>query len=233
MKAENWKQRRRAGLVMSWKQMSLLRALRDAADAGAPAVYLDGLHQRTLKSLLRHGWVFRSVDRRGLDRDRYAITDKGRRALKIFERPAKRLDGVCPACGVNPKLVYPSGQYGYCKDCDREHKRRQRALKRPRLNPNRPCSDCGGGPLYVTSTGEVKTWCAACRKKRRAADRQRRRERLLARIATGDIPLCKCGEPLYVTPGGWVVDKCESCHKAYMARYNARRRGHAEPTAAR
>lgn len=217
---ENWKQRNRHGMTMSQKQMGILQDLRAAKEAEFPWVYLDGVHARTLNSLLRFDWV--AVSPGGeLDRDRYRITHAGLKALKIFEVPPRRYDGICPVCGVRPKQMMPSGQHGYCKECDKAHKQRQRALGRPRLNPNRPCSDCGGGPLYVTSTGEVTTWCKACRSKHRAADRRRRNERLLARIAAGDIPLCKCGQPLYVTT--WVHDRCEGCWRDYQKCYRMRR----------
>lgn len=220
---ENWKQRRRHGMVMSRTQMRILQALRAAEKADEPWVYLDRLHKRTLKSLLRFGWVYCSLANE-LDRERYRITSAGLKALKIFETPPRRFDGLCPVCGVRPKHVSVNGRvWGYCQPCDNASKRRARALKRPRLNPNCPCSDCGG-PLYVTSTGEVTTWCKACRSKHRKADRARREVRLRARIAAGDIPTCKCGQPLYVTPSR-VHDKCERCWMDYQKKYRLTKRG--------
>lgn len=223
---KNWKFRRRAGLPMISRHMlGILLDMRTAHDAGYKVVGMEKVHGRTIRSLLNRGWIAESP---GLDGLKYYLTVQGKRAVRVYEQPPdRRWDGMCPTCCERPKQVYSSGKTGgYCKECNRESNKRQRLLKRPRLNPDRPCSTPGcANPVYVSPRGVIRTYCETCFRQRRHAERESRKARKLARIAAGDVPVCMtCGQhPVRYTKNA-VSDYCPTCERAYHREYHRRQR---------
>lgn len=200
-----------------------LQQLRGADQAGAPFVHLPDVHKHTIRALVKRDWIFAS---KGLDGTRYRITGRGLKALKAYEQPPRRYDGICPVCGVRPKKVYPGGrQYGYCDECEREHKRRMWKMKGKQLDRTAPCSDCGIRPRHIYPSGAIIIYCYECRQSRRAEERRRKHARLLERIRSGEVILCiRChAAPRYHTTNT-VYDYCYDCYRAYMNDYNDRRR---------
>lgn len=224
----NWKQRRRHGMNMSRRMLLLLQQMRQAKQDDWPWVILEGVHKRTINSLLKFGWVAASV---GLDGTRYSITVAGLKALSIFEQPPRRFDGICPACGIRPKQTKPNGRiYGYCVECEREHKRKQYHLGRYRMNPDALCCQCHERPRHRTANGKVSAYCTQCRHARRAQERQRMHELNLERIRRGEVLLCRrCKERPRRYTDKYVHDYCRECQREYMNEYNHRRRHGVQP----
>lgn len=220
-----WKQRRRAGLpVMSRHMMLVLQDMRAAKASGFPFVDLSGVHKRTINALVRFDWIFESP---GLDGVRYKITLRGEKALKVYERPTYRYDGLCPRCGLRPKKNWSSGKTcGYCDECLRKRDKRQYALKGHQFRPDSVCPMCKERPRLTYRNGKQHTYCAECRHARRAQERRRQHDLNLERIARGEVLLCRrCkAQPRYHT-NKYVYDLCPDCQRAYMNAYNARRRG--------
>lgn len=203
--------------------LEVLRFLRQCQHDGWPFVTLDDIHKRTLNSLFNRDWIARSD---GPDR-RYKITARGLHALKIYEAPSsRRSDGLCPSCGIRPKRVYPSGRlYGYCIECEREHKRKMYQMGRTRMNPDAPCCQCHERPRYRTANGHVYAYCAECRHERRAAERTRQHALNLERIRRGEVLLCRrCKQRPRRYTDKYVYDYCPECQRQYTAEYNQRRR---------
>src|SRR5690606_26193189 len=81
-------------------------------------------HGLTISHLLQRDWIFESA---GLDGVRYKITGRGLQALKAYEMPTQRRDGLCPRCGENERHVSSSGRrVAYCLNCERERGREKR-----------------------------------------------------------------------------------------------------------
>jgi len=224
-------QRNRAGVTCSSLSFGALERLVEAERDGWPFVPLPGVHQNTINALVNQNWVIASD---GLDGMRYSITAEGKRVHRLFSKPPKRTDGICPVCGVRPKHRYPSGTYGYCLECDHESKRRNRELGRPHLNPNRLCSACHERPLHRMSGGKFSTYCTECRHAKRAAEKRAQHDRDLARIRNGEVLLCRCCKkrPRAYTER-YVRDRCNECQQEYMAEYNDRRRPGSEAAKSR
>lgn len=223
----NWKARKRANLpLMTQRMMRVLQAMRAAKDADYPFVYLDNIHPRTVNALIRRGWIFQS-EGKGLDRDRYCITQAGLKALKVYERPPeRRWDRICPACGLRPKKVYPSGRlYGYCDECERKSKRRAYQLFGRRLDPDGLCARCKRRKRHQYPSGYIIPYCKTCRREKRAEERQRKHERLLQRIRNGEVLLCyRCKtQPRYHNETA-VYDYCYDCYREYQNEYHRKRR---------
>lgn len=80
-------------------------------------------HGTVISSLLERDWILESE---GPDGVRYRITGRGLKALKLYETPRQRRDGICPACGVRPKRTYSTGRRcGWCLTCDRAYSRKK------------------------------------------------------------------------------------------------------------
>ncbi len=173
-------------------------------------MHLPDVHGRTLWSLLNRDWIFKSP---GLDGVRYKLTGRGLKALKVYEPTLRRDDGICPACGIRPRNVYPGGrEYGYCAECEREHKREGL------------CPRCKERPKHVARTGRVASYCLQCKAERAKDERKRKHQRLLERIAAGEHIKClKCDQPRYHTQNT-VYDYCYEHYWQYMNEYNDRRR---------
>jgi hypothetical protein len=220
------------GLHCTAAMFMVLQSLVEAGAQGFPYIPLPGVHKHTLNALTARRWIIASP---GLDGWRYAITDEGRRAHKIFSRPPNRNDGICPVCGIRPKHRYPSGKlYGYCKECEAEHKKAMYHLGRTRLNPDRLCSCCHQRPLHRMSGGRLSTYCTECRHAKRAEERRIRVERELARVRAGEVLLCRmCHERPRAYTENYVRDYCPECQRLYMANYNDRRRPDSQAAKAR
>lgn len=218
--------RRRNGLpTITARMQTILQRLRAAKDDGHPFIYLNDVHQRTLKALLERDWIFGSAASK-LDRTRYTITGRGEKALAVYERPSpRRLDGICPMCGIHPKKRYGERLYGYCGECGKIARRRQYNLKGRQLNPDGLCPTCKMRPRHISRNGKLIAYCTECRHAKRAAERRKTKERLAERFATGDIPLCiTCkAAPRYRTPNS-IYDYCYDCFRQYQNRYNRRRK---------
>lgn len=218
-----WGNRKRRDLpLITPPMMKVLLALRAAADADAPFMHLPDVHGRTLWSLLNRDWIFKSP---GLDGVRYKLTGRGLKALKVYEPTLRRDDGICPACGIRPRNVYPGGrEYGYCAECEREHKRKQFKLKGKQLKREGLCPRCKERPKHVARTGRVASYCLQCKAERAKDERKRKHQRLLERIAAGEHIKClKCDQPRYHTQNT-VYDYCYEHYWQYMNEYNDRRR---------
>lgn len=125
-------QRKRAGITCSSLSFEALGQLIEAEGQGWPFIPLPDVHPHTINALQNQNWIISSD---GLDGIRYCITSEGKRVYRLFSKPPKRTDGICPTCGVRPKHRYPSGLlYGYCLECENKSKRRNYALGRQRIN---------------------------------------------------------------------------------------------------
>ena len=220
-----WRQRRVRGLQMTAIHYLVLDHLNQFANQGAPFQDLPPLDPRVIRSLLKNDWVFESP---GIDGSiKYGITNRGQRALQIFSQSYRRNDGICPICGERPKMPLSDGStYGYCIQCDRERKRRRRAMGFQDKNPDALCPSCGKRKRHVSASGKVRSYCLPCRRERSKAARRRQNQRLLERIAAGEVLLCyRCKEQPREIVGEWVGDYCGDCRRDYMNAYNKRRRG--------
>lgn len=223
MKPSHYWQRRRSGIVMSSMQFDVLAFLRDAKAQDMPFIHLPGVYKRTLNSMVAQDWIFASP---GSDGTRYKITHRGERALKIFTPVLRRDDGLCPTCGLRPRRIKADGKYyGYCVPCESVYKKAMYRLGRHRIDPDRLCSSCKKRPLHRMSGGKLSTYCTECRHDQRKAEKRAQHDRDLARIAAGEILLCRAckKEPRCYTER-YVRDRCSACQKIYMDEYNARRR---------
>ncbi|MBL8165694.1 MAG: hypothetical protein JNJ61_27165 [Anaerolineae bacterium] len=220
--ANNW-QRKRHDMHCSAVMLAVLQLLVDARSQEFLYIHLPGVHKRTLNSLKSRGWI---AENPGLDGIRFRITPEGERAHRIFSHPARRTDGICPVCGVRPKRVRPNGAvYGYCRECEAEHKKRQYQLGRQRINPERACSRCHERPLHRMSGGKLSTYCTECRHEMRKAEKRAQHDRDLARIAAGEVLLCRaCKTRPRAHTDRYVRDRCNECQREYMIQYNDRRR---------
>lgn len=222
---ENWKQRQRHGMTMSRLQMGILQDLRTAKQDGFPFIYITKVDPRTLRAMQNFGWIYLSPGG-DKDQDRYTITDRGLKALKIFEQPSRRYDGICPACNTRPKEFTSKGKaIGYCKECARESKRKARAMGRPLVKPNRMCSCCREKPVHVYSSGKPKTYCKECLKQKRSIYKKEMHKRLIERIKNGEfLACCRCKtEPRWHTENT-VFAYSHKCYRDYMNdRYEQKR----------
>lgn len=218
-----WKQRKRRGLPsMTAKMLAVLQQLRAAKEADWPFVTFKGVYKSTIKALEDRYWIFPS---KGLDGVRYGITSKGEKALKVYELPSKRYDGICPTCEQRPKHVTRGGRReGYCLDCLRASARRARALKLKRKRGDVFCSRCHKRPRHRHKNGTFNTYCDHC--KRVMARRWKRKafKRQLERARRGELICIRCKDaPRHYTEKS-VYDYCAGCLKVYMREYNDRRR---------
>ncbi len=200
--------------------------LGDGANDGNLFDPLDGVHGRTIRALMARDWI---VESEGVDGDiLYKMTGRGEMALKMYNTPleSRRYDGLCPICGQRPKAYTRNGNcYGYCQECDREKRKRQRRLFGNQKDPNSICPRCGERKVHVPASGNVRSLCQPCRRKDQKVARKRQTRRKLERIAQGEVLLCiRCkAAPRYHT-ANTVFDYCHSCLRAYMNDYNYRRR---------
>jgi len=229
-----WEMRHFKGHPMITALMLLvLRHLKAAKEAGAsPASLAEfNLHGATLAALIDRDWIYEArID----SQTRYGLTARGERELRFYDSPRepRRWAGICPTCGERPKHVSASGKMdGYCYECGKVYRKRQRELGRPLVKAGRLCSMCRQRPVHVCSTGRPKTYCKECLRAVRREERARKTERRRARIAAGDPPRCYlCGEPVYYTEHS-IYDLCYTHFREYMNTYNHRRRaGESEQT---
>lgn len=224
MKKPGWWQYKRRGQWMTSTMFEVLQLLHLAKKEEFPFIKLPGVHKRTINSLTARGWIF---DSPGLDGIRYKITAFGEKWLKIFQKPPRRYDGICPTCGIRPKHVNATGyRSGWCYECERAYKNFRYRKGMDRLNPDRLCSCCKERPLHRMSGGKLSTYCTECRHAMRKAEKRAQHDRDLARIAAGEVLLCRaCKKEARCYTERYVRDRCPACQKKYMDEYNARRRG--------
>lgn len=216
---------KRGGIgIITRGMLTALWLLHLAEEDDAPWLYLEEFDPRVARSLCRRGWAA-EAPANALDRARYRISALGLKALKVYSRPARRRDGLCPTCGTRPKYRMPCGRvYGYCKECDREAKRKARKMKRPRVRAGRPCSRCRTRPVYE-SEAKRYTFCYECLKEYRKEQRERRRARMMERLKKGEPVLCiRCKrETVYHTEKS-VFDYCRKCfYEMQNARYHRKK----------
>lgn len=224
--------RLRKGLPqMKPKMMRVLLYLEACKAQGFPWVHLpEGLvwYQHSLRAMQRppRCWIMASD---GLDGVRYKLMPAGERALKVYRPVVRRRDGICPVCGERPRHVSPKTgrRYGYCVECEREHKRKLWKLNGGKqLKLEGLCMRCKQRPRRVNSVGKTDGYCVECKKEMRAGERKRRNERDLARIRNGEVLLCrKCkAAPRWVAKNS-VYDYCHACYREYKnTRYANQRR---------
>lgn len=209
---------------MTFAMFQALHALNHRDDVGYLWLLPDGIHKHTINALIRNHWVFES---RGLDGVKYQILPEGLRALRVYSRPPKRIDGICPNCNERPVNYSSSGRRdGYCVECLRELSKRKRQRPHGCRKPGQLCPMCGERERHVSPSGKIRTYCTECRRIRAVDDRKKKHQDKLERIASGEIILCcQCGEGPVHYGDTWVSDYCPNCSKAYMDAYNRKRRG--------
>jgi hypothetical protein len=214
------KQVRRKGLpVMSQIMMAILYKLRESSQAGYPFIALEGVHHRTINSMLERDWMLEST---GLDGVRYKITGRGLHALKVYETPKPRTDGICPRCGICPRTTYDTGTpCAYCEECIQEIGRKRYALKGNQLNPEGMCAQCSERQRHTYPSGHTIPYCMICRKAMRKQEREQKHKNLLKRIEQGEfLPCYRCREkPRYHTEKT-VYDYCHGCYREYHNEYS-------------
>lgn len=140
--------------------IEVLKRLREAKQNDWPFIFLSDFHPRTLNALVRKGWIFRSD---GLDGTRYTITDAGGAALKVYERPSRNYDGICPTCRQRQRRVRKNGRLdSYCAECNLKRNRRRYALGWQRLRPDGKCAQCKNEQRYTNRNGRTYSHCKMC-----------------------------------------------------------------------
>lgn len=209
--------------LMTLHMMEILQQLRAADESGFPFVTMK-LHYKTSDGLIDRDWVVRSI---GINGDEaWKITGRGLDALRVYERPGPRRDGICPDCGIKPKQVSRNGTvYGYCHDCNQKHYKRQFALKGNQLKPEGLCARCKKRPRHIYPSGFVIVYCKKCLRVHRKAERRRKHQQLFKRIANGELILCiRCKtEPRYHTRKV-VYDYCHACYRELQNDYCRRKK---------
>lgn len=229
------RQRHRQGQpLMSEQMINVLIRLYNAKAAGQPFLSLAGVHHRSLRTLELRDFVFAS---KGVDGSLlHKITNRGERVMHAYLRPVSFRDGLCPRCRTNPKRVTASGRREpYCRACAYKIRARQRTLGIPAHKPGRACSDCRQHPVYQFPGGSYSTYCRACLTRRKREEKQRKRARVRARLASGEFVKCQrpgCQNPIYHSENT-VYEVCREHWRAYMTRYNDRRRPDSQPARAR
>jgi hypothetical protein len=226
-----WQQRQFVGMPeMTRTMMDILCRLAAARDEqGYQLIPLPGLRGNTRKALPQRDWMFEST--LVFAEPRYQITGRGVEALKLYSLPLepRRHDDICPTCELRPVAYSASGKRGgYCKECRAELDKRKQQRRHGGRRPHQLCPVCGERERQVFPGGKIASYCAECRQARRAADRQLKYERQLARIAAGEfIPCSTCGIRPVHYGDTYVYDRCHECFCEYMNAYNRRRRGKA------
>lgn len=204
-----------------WEVMHHLLATKQAGYFFVP---LHDVHHRTIHALVERDWIVSTKDGQ-----RHQITGRGEKAYRVYSNSnhdTRRFDGLCPDCGERPKIETPSGRdYGYCEQCLRKRRRRQRVDLTQRYK-DRTCPRCGTRQRHITKSGNVRPYCKPCRREHSKDYRKRYNAELLERIQNGYIKYCSSchTEPVRIT-GNTVHDYCEDCHKAYMREYRQSRKG--------
>lgn len=219
----NWTIRVRRGLPLITPMMlTVLQQLRDAKNADMPFIALQDAHGNTLRALIQRDWIFASP---GLDGMRYKLTGRGEKALKVYEQPLKRHDGICPDCGKNPKHITRGGHAeGYCLDCLRANAKRARALKLKVKRGDAPCSRCKKRPRHQHKNGTFNTYCDHCKRVMSRRWKRKTFKKKLERARRGELICIRCkAAPRHYTEKS-VYDYCVDCFHAYMREYNDRRR---------
>jgi hypothetical protein len=206
---------------MCWKVLDFLAK---AKAQGWPFVTLEGVHKRTINALFEYDLIDICST---ADGTRYKITDRGERTRKVYETPTRRSDGMCPVCGIRPRHVLKNGKvYGYCVECERDHKRKTYQLRRPRINPDRMCSHCGKRKVHVSQNGRAITYCLHCKNVKNRSEKRKKRRREVKLAQRGIIKTCivkGCTNPRHVT-ATCVQDYCTEHYTAYHTAYRARRK---------
>lgn len=224
---ENWTQRERHGMVMTRREMGILQYLHQAKerDSECPFADLPGVHKLTIRALMRKGWIFISPGK-GLDTPKYYISEQGERALRIFEQPPRRYDGICPSCNERPVHISSSGRRtGYCLECGNELSRRKYHHGVPKgSEDNSVCPRCNKRPRHVLPGGKQITYCEHCNRVMKRRNKRKNKQRKMELARRGELLCIRCkAKPRHYTDKS-VYDYCEDCWHQYMREYNDRRR---------
>ena len=208
--------------LISEKMIAILQQLSDAKKTDYPQVALIDVRPRTIQAMERNDWI---IETKWVDGMRYVITKRGEKALKAYQQPRHRTDGICSRCNVRPRGFYKTGtKRPYCVECLQEHGRKQFAMKGHQLDPNGLCARCKKRPRHTYPSGYIIVYCAKCRKALRKKERRAKHKNLLRRIAAGEHITClKCDQPRYHTTKT-VYDYCHTHYREYQNEYLRRRK---------
>lgn len=181
-------------------------------------------HGSTIKHLIERDWIFES---HGIDGSvKYKITGRGLDALKVYEPPRQRRDGICPRCGIRPRYVSPSSGRvnALCIECERQRGRQRRADGKLDGNPLRPCSRCGKRPRLQYPGGKYSTYCHHCARVTRRQNNRINQRHLLAAVQNGaTVPLCQhCKKNPRRVSAHSVSKYCPDCQRETQRRTKAR-----------
>jgi hypothetical protein len=201
---------------MTGRMLFVLKRLTDARSPET-AVPLRDVHGRTRNTLLERDWITESPRH---DEPHYYLTGRGAKALNVYSDEGNRWDGICPTCCDRPRGVFDTGKrMPYCEACNREHGRKQYAMKGWQLKAETPCSRCHKRPRKVFPSGKRIAYCDHCRTVLRRKERRRKHKRKLALIAAGKPPLClKCDQPVHHSKAV-VYDYCRYHYYEYQRAY--------------
>lgn len=139
--------------------MQTLIALSAQDDVGYVWLDLADVHGNCKNALRKRDWIVMS---NGLDGIRYRITTRGIKALKHYQKPLRRKDGICPECGERPVAYSSNGnKLKYCRECIRRLQRRKQ--KRNFRKHGQLCPTCKTNERYVMPNGKVAAHCSECR----------------------------------------------------------------------
>lgn len=210
----------REGLPLATsKMLAVLKRLIGAKRNDMGFIPLDGVHGRTIWSLVERDWIIEQDGPDGVSR--YRITGRGEKAYRVYSKPSRyHFDGLCPDCRERPRV----GNLGYCRECHRARQLRTYREKGHQSKPGAICPRCQERPRHTYPSGHMIAYCLPCRDVMRAEERQRKHARRLGLIQAGNPPKClKCDRPIYHTPGGTTYDYCYEHYREQQRRAAHRR----------
>jgi len=208
--------RKRANLPQCSELMvDVMQQLREADGF----IRLNDVHGKTLRSLLNRDWIICSFPRKNPNDKKYKLTNRGQKALEIYEIPPdeydlRRFDNICCRCGERERGVFKSGNpMPYCKPCFRRMQARRYRLFGYQKKHG-VCPRCNERQKHVTKTGRVRSYCVPCRREMDKHSRKQRNNRLVERARNGEVFLCYgCKEKPRQLTKNWLQDYCEDCIK--------------------
>lgn len=219
---KHWEKTRKRG-NLAGTTWNMIRVLGDLMDDEWK--YLEDEHGRTIKSLIRRDWIVRSPGR-DLDRTRYKITGRGKKAFMVYSDDSyndRRYDGICPECGERERVTRSSGkQAGYCRECENRLCRRKsvRTSKRVQIAT---CPRCKKSEKHQYPGGMFSSYCLQCTRETKQEQKRRKRKRLIKLLKNGGHVGClKCGQRVHFTDRT-VWDYCLNCYREYHRDYRKRR----------
>jgi hypothetical protein len=218
-----WQLWRRDLPSMTSNMMPVLQFLREAKQQGWAFQLLVDVNKKTRRVLTERDWIFES---KGPDGLKYAITERGLNALKVYEPVLKRDDGICPTCNEQPVHYYSTGRKaGYCKECLCDLARRRYKRAGNGIRQDRMCSRCRKFPVHVRPSGRAITYCMHCKNVLGRRQKKRMHRRNIKRIQNGEFLKCGregCNEPRYHSENT-VYDWCHQHYREYINDYMHRK----------